>query len=98
MGFLGLWGKFGALPGGWSSGVCRPGVVWWGLRRGFWDVPVVCFTVGIRGFVWVAVGKDGVSRLFMEYLMVLVGKAERLDKVKALIEAGGSLDEVRGII
>lgn len=42
-----------------------------------------------------AVGKDGVSRLFTEYMMTLVGKANKLDEVVRIIEDGGKLSEVK---
>lgn len=40
-------------------------------------------------------GKDGVSRLFTEYMMTLVGKANKLDEIIAIIEGDGKLEDVK---
>lgn len=42
-----------------------------------------------------AVGKDGVNRLFTEYMMTLVGKANKLDEIMRIIEDGGKLSDVK---
>ena len=45
-----------------------------------------------------AVGKDGVSRLFTEYVMTLVGKADKLDEVKAVIDNNGTIEDIRRVL
>lgn len=42
-----------------------------------------------------AVGKDGVNRLFTEYMMTLVGKADKLDEIVRIVESGGKLSDVK---
>lgn len=42
-----------------------------------------------------AVGKDGVSRLFTEYMMTLVGKADKLDEIITIVENDGKLEDVK---
>lgn len=45
-----------------------------------------------------AVGKDDVFRLFTEYVMTLVGKAGKLDEVKAIIDNNGTIEDIRRIL
>ena len=45
-----------------------------------------------------AVGKDGVSRLFTEYVMTLVGKADKLDEVKVVIDNNGTIEDIRRVL
>lgn len=45
-----------------------------------------------------AVGKDGVSRLFTEYLMTLIGKADKLDEVKSVIDHNGTLEDIKELL
>lgn len=42
-----------------------------------------------------AVGKDGVNHLFTEYMMTLVGKADKLDEIVKIVEGGGKLSDVK---
>lgn len=44
------------------------------------------------------VGKDGVSCLFTEYMMTLVGKADKLDEVKTVIDNNGTLEEIKELL
>lgn len=45
-----------------------------------------------------AVGKGGISRLFTEYMMTLVGKADKLDKVKTVIDDNGTLEDIKELL
>lgn len=45
-----------------------------------------------------AVGKDGVSRLFTEYIMTLVGKANKLDEIIKIVEDGGKLSDIKEVL
>ena len=45
-----------------------------------------------------AVGKDDVSRLFTEYVMTLVGKADKLDEVKVVIDNNGTIEDIRRVL
>lgn len=45
-----------------------------------------------------AAGKDSVSRLFTEYMMTLIGKANKLDEIIAIIEGDGKLEDVKGAL
>lgn len=41
------------------------------------------------------VGRDGVNRLVTEYIMTLVGKAEKLDEIISIIENNGTLEDTK---
>lgn len=45
-----------------------------------------------------AAGKDGVSRLFTEYMMTLVGKANKLDEVKTVIDNDGTIEDIKRVL
>lgn len=44
------------------------------------------------------VGKNGVERMLIEYVMLMKAKADKFDEVAAAVEDGKSAKEIRAIV